>query len=196
MSVTVKGKRWKILHSLWIGWTFTLGFFNWVAFFYIGYRAKQKKWLLWGLFYSIPFVLAMGFGIGTGGEGTGLRWLGNLNVALTVLMGIMSIFHAFKVRKEYLVRLELTQDQGRTNDSLLKQRIATEGQNNSQELPLAPSRETAKLADAPTSSTLDHKVQSAPPTSETESASAAVPEQAMRRTSLGTNAESIVPLVS
>jgi hypothetical protein len=45
MSVTAKGKRWEILHSLWIGWTFTLGIFNWVAYFYIGIRARQRKWM-------------------------------------------------------------------------------------------------------------------------------------------------------
>ena len=35
MSVTAKGKRWETLHSLWIGWTFTFGLFNWIAFIYI-----------------------------------------------------------------------------------------------------------------------------------------------------------------
>ena len=57
LSVISKGKRWEILHSLWIGWTFTLGFFNWIAFLYIGLRAKQWKWVLWGLLYAMPFIL-------------------------------------------------------------------------------------------------------------------------------------------
>ena len=58
MSVTAKGKRWEILHSLWIGWTLTVFFYS-VAFFYIGFRTGQKKWIFWGLGYFAPFVLFM-----------------------------------------------------------------------------------------------------------------------------------------
>jgi len=50
MSITGKGKKREILHSLWIGWTFTLGFFNWIAFLSIGWRARQGKWIFWALF--------------------------------------------------------------------------------------------------------------------------------------------------
>lgn len=92
MSITAKSKRWETLHSLWIGWTFTLGFFNWIAFLYIGLRAGQMKWILWGLFYSVPFVLAVFLGmVGS-----------NLVIILTLVQGIASIIHAFKIRKEYL----------------------------------------------------------------------------------------------
>ena len=101
MSVTSKGRRWEILHSLWIGWTFTLGFFNWVAFLYIGLRARRARWAIWGVFYSVPFVLAMIFAGSPAFEG----WIGDLTVALTLLLGLISIFHAFRVRKEYLIRL-------------------------------------------------------------------------------------------
>lgn len=102
MSITPKGRRWEILHSLWIGWTFTLGFFNWIAFFYIGLRAKQLKWILWGLLYSVPFIV----------QGSVLEpetrdsTLGNLMIALQLILAVVSIVHAFKVRKEYLLRLE------------------------------------------------------------------------------------------
>lgn len=126
MSVTAKGRTWEVLHSLWIGWTFTLGFFNWVAFLYIGFRVKQRKWLLWALLYSVPFILAIGFGIGTAGQGVGPRWLGDLNVALTIVLGVISIFHAFRVRKEYLLRLEAAQYRSRRSDSVLKDRVAAE----------------------------------------------------------------------
>jgi hypothetical protein len=149
MSVTARGKRWEILHSLWIGWTFTLGFFNWVAFFYISYRAKQKKWLLWGLFYAIPFVLAMGFGIGSGGQGVNIGWLSDLTYFLTIVLGLMSILHAFKIRKEYLIRLESVQNQARTNESLLRERVATQYQTNDQGAPPASNREIPKVPNLP-----------------------------------------------
>ena len=127
MSITGKGKKWEILHSLWIGWTFTLGFFNWIAFLSIGWRARQGKWIFWALFYSVPFVLAMGFGIGTSGEPVSLRWLGDWNVTLTILLGIVSIFHAFKVRNEYLMRLADVQGTKRRREGILKRLLRNEG---------------------------------------------------------------------
>lgn len=102
MSITAKGKRWEILHSLWIGWTFTLGFFNWIAFLYIGLRARRRRWLLWGLFYALPFTLAM---LSPDLNSS----LGDLIVFLTLAMGVVGILHAFAIRREYLVRLEALQ---------------------------------------------------------------------------------------
>jgi hypothetical protein len=50
-------------HSLWIGWTFTLGFFNWLAFVYIGIRARHAAWTLAGFAYLMPLILtAAAFG--------------------------------------------------------------------------------------------------------------------------------------
>jgi hypothetical protein len=46
-------------HSLWVAWTFTAGFFNWVAFMYIGARARHITWALWGFFYMIPLALTI-----------------------------------------------------------------------------------------------------------------------------------------
>lgn len=100
MTITSKGPRWEILHSLWIVWTFTI-FFNWVGFFYIGFRTGQRKWILWGLFYSIPFIIAMLFVHSSYYQG----WLGSVHAALTLALGIASIIHAFLVRNEYLMRL-------------------------------------------------------------------------------------------
>lgn len=114
MSATKKGTRWEILHSLWIGWTFTLGFFNWIAFLYIGLRVDRKRWLLWGVFYSIPFILAMSLPDLNG-------WPGDLVVALTFIMGAMGIVHAFLIRKDYLSRLAKRQDERGTNRKLLRE---------------------------------------------------------------------------
>src|SRR5215211_3083571 len=97
-----KDKRWELLHSLWIAWTFTLGFFSWVAFAYIGLRAKHTRWILWALFYATPLIL---FAITV--QVTN-RWT-NLTLSATVVLGVVSVIHAFLVRKEYLLRLELLQ---------------------------------------------------------------------------------------
>ncbi len=122
MSTTSKGQRWEILHSLWILWTFTFGFFNWVAFFYIGIRAKQRKWILWGLVYAIPFILAMAFAESSAFDG----WIGNLTVTLTLILGIISIVHAFRIRKEYLLRLEALQRREVNSGATLRDRVNAE----------------------------------------------------------------------
>ena len=46
-------------HSLWVAWTFTGGFFNWLAFMYIGARARHIVWALWGFFYMIPLAITI-----------------------------------------------------------------------------------------------------------------------------------------
>lgn len=122
MFVTSRSKRWELLHSLWIGWTFTLGFFNWIAFFYIAFRARQKKWAVWGAIYTVPFILAMIFAGGDAFSG----WIGDLIIASILMLGVVSIVHAFWIRKEYLLRLDHRKQQARQDDTLLKQRLATE----------------------------------------------------------------------
>ncbi len=47
MLITKRGTWWEVLHSWWLLLTFALTAF--LAFFYIGYRAKNKKWLKYGL---------------------------------------------------------------------------------------------------------------------------------------------------
>jgi hypothetical protein len=100
---TSKGRRWELLHSLWIGWTFTLGFFGWLAFVYIGLRTRHSRWVLWAVLYATPLVLLLLFRPESG------SWQANLNVSATLALGVVSIVHAFLVRKEYLLRLELLQ---------------------------------------------------------------------------------------
>jgi hypothetical protein len=119
VAITSKGKRWEILHSWWIVLTFTLGFFNWVAFLYIGFRAKQRKWILWGLFYSISFVMMILFD----SQGRLPTWLQNLMFFLIVGLGIISILRAFLVRRGYLVRLEAVQREASEKESALKQHL-------------------------------------------------------------------------
>ncbi len=100
---TSKGRRWELLHSLWIGWTFALGFFSWLAFVYIGLRTRHSKWALCAVLYATPLILLLVFRPTSGG------WLANLTVSATLALGVVSIVHAFLVRKEYLLRLELLQ---------------------------------------------------------------------------------------
>ena len=99
MAVT-KGRRWEILHSLWVGWTFTLSLFNWVAFLYIGFRTRQWKWMLWALFYSAPLVTVIVSDRSIGPPANQPTWLMTATIFLFLGLGVVSIFHAFRVRKE------------------------------------------------------------------------------------------------
>ncbi len=53
---TSRGSTWEWLHSLWILWTFALGIFSWVAFFYVAFRTRRVRWFLWGLAYFAVFL--------------------------------------------------------------------------------------------------------------------------------------------
>jgi hypothetical protein len=46
-------------HSLWIAWTFTAGFFNWLGFVYVGVRARHAAWVLEGFAYLTPLLLTI-----------------------------------------------------------------------------------------------------------------------------------------
>jgi hypothetical protein len=84
--------RWWWRHSLWILWTFSLGFLNWVSFFYIGVRARSATWIASGFVYLLPVLLTLG-SIGTG-------WL-RYAVLLQLLGSAASVLHAFAARPHY-----------------------------------------------------------------------------------------------
>jgi hypothetical protein len=115
MSVTAKGKRWKTLHSLWIGWTFTFGLFNWIAFIYIGLRAKQWKWILWGVLYLVPTAVVILLLAADASAALGVP-----AVLLTFGVGVASIFHAFRVREGYLRHMEALEVGDATIDPALR----------------------------------------------------------------------------
>ena len=109
MFATSKGKDWRLRHSLWIAWTFALSFFSWLAFLYVGARTQRLRWKLWGLAYGVPpaFVIL----IPNDTAGADNSWLMNFFISLTVGCGLASIIHAFLIRREYLLRLEMIQQE-------------------------------------------------------------------------------------
>ena len=114
-SLTSKGKAWEYRNSLWMLWTLlTLGFLNYVSFFYIARKVKQKKWFRAGVVYSLFFIV---FALASDSFAT-----------IYIISWIVSIFHIFKIRTEYLLRLEAVQASGLKNRELdkLKETIARE----------------------------------------------------------------------
>jgi len=91
--VTRRGQyRWWWRHSLWVLWTFTLGFLNWVAFFYIGVRARSAAWIVSGFVYLLPVLFTLGT-IGTG--------LLRYALPLQLLVSAGSVLHALVARPHY-----------------------------------------------------------------------------------------------
>ena len=84
--------------SLWVVWTFTL-FFDWVAFLWIGFRAQNRRWLLWGIVYAIPFAALLALD-----EELYESWPGDLAVLAVLVLGVISIVHAIVVRPAYIVQ--------------------------------------------------------------------------------------------
>jgi hypothetical protein len=121
MSTTSKGTFWKIRKSWWILFTFTI-MFNWIAFFIIGSKVKHKKWKMYGALYSIPFILLMVFGDRY--ETNDWQW--DL-VGFSLIGGwIASMIHAFRIRKEYLFRLEAIELREPYEDYKLRGQIQSE----------------------------------------------------------------------
>ena len=84
--------RWWWRHSLWICWTFTLGFMNWLAFVYVGVRARHTPWILSGFAYLLPLILTI-LSIGTP--------LLQAAIVLQLLVAAGSVVHALYVRPYY-----------------------------------------------------------------------------------------------
>jgi hypothetical protein len=84
--------RWWWRHSLWIIWTFTLGFLNWVAFFYIGARARSVAWITAGFVYLLPVVATL--------ASIGTPWL-RFALAAQAVFAAGSVLHAFVARPHY-----------------------------------------------------------------------------------------------
>ncbi len=84
--------RWWWRHSLWIPWTFTAGFLNWVAFIYIGVRAKHLPWTLLGFVYLTPLVLTI-LAIGTP--------LFQAMIAVQLVVSAASVVNALYLRPYY-----------------------------------------------------------------------------------------------
>ncbi|WP_226681716.1 ComEA family DNA-binding protein [Sutcliffiella horikoshii] len=108
-SITNKGRKWELGNSIWILWTLVpFGFTNFIAFYYIGIRMKQWKWILAAFIYTIPFIGAM---VAPDSVPDG-HWMEDVIYSTLLTLWVISIFHAIKARSEYLIRLETWLDSG------------------------------------------------------------------------------------
>ncbi|EKF84964.1 helix-hairpin-helix domain-containing protein [Methanobacterium formicicum] len=140
---------WELINSWWIALTF--GFFvyiNWIAFIYIGITAKNRRWILFGVIYLIPAILIQIFAPSAPEQGMIVETNSLLGIILTLLfvMGIISIIHAFYLRKEYLLRLKTLKEM---RDNQFRQQIVEEYESNNANLSKtsknSPKREESEL---------------------------------------------------
>lgn len=129
MAITDKGKAWELRNSIWMLWAIlTFGFFNYISFFYISYRVKQKKWFIAGIIYSLLFILAIVAMDVISSE----HWFADLSLGAFLLGWIVSIVHVFRIRTEYLLRLEARFTTGQKDLEIqsLKEQIERENARN------------------------------------------------------------------
>jgi 5-bromo-4-chloroindolyl phosphate hydrolysis protein len=91
-KVTPQYTRFWWRHSAWILLTLSLGFLNWLAFVYIGLRARQSQWLIWGFVYLLPLAATVAT------TGSSFFWFA---LAFQIVVAVVSFVHAVAVRPRY-----------------------------------------------------------------------------------------------
>lgn len=106
-----RSTTWKFLHSLWIVLTFIpFASANFLAFLYVGFSARKRSWKLYGIIYFIIDMLCFSI------VNNALGVLGLLSV------WIFSIVHAFKIRKKFLIRLDVIKSYDAAVDDALRKK--------------------------------------------------------------------------
>jgi hypothetical protein len=98
-------RGWERQHSLWMIWLLTLGMLNGIAFLWIGYRVQERKWVIYGFLYLLPFMLLITLGF-IDSSLAGFFFI----VMIGVFIG--SLIHGFLVRRTYLWRLQQMEPPG------------------------------------------------------------------------------------
>ena len=98
--------RDRLRDSLWIAWTFTL-FLNWIAFLWVGFRARNGRWVAWACVYALPFIAMTAI---SDSDELYDSWPGDLAAVAWLSLGVVSIFHAFAIRRAYIARLRAMPD--------------------------------------------------------------------------------------
>jgi len=94
-NYTDRGKTWELANSWWILLTFPpIGMTSFIAFLYTGIKVKNQRWKIYGFIYLAVFILVIAFNIT------------DISAGIFLVLWIVSIVHAFKIRPAYLVQLD------------------------------------------------------------------------------------------
>lgn len=98
-NYTNRGNKWEWVNSWWILLTLSpLGIASFIAFFYVGYKVKHKKWRLFGFVYLGALTIVFS----TPDSGIG--------VLVGLSSWVISIIHAFRIRPAYLIQLDVLKE--------------------------------------------------------------------------------------
>ncbi|MBR3439204.1 MAG: helix-hairpin-helix domain-containing protein [Clostridia bacterium] len=122
-NITQQSTQWEMKNSLYILLAFIWA--GYVGFFYIGRKAKQKKWVITGLIYAVIIFVSF-FGMCWFPDHNEESVLYDISMAIVFFYWPVTLIHLFAVRKEYLLRLEALQAMGADTSSELKKRIKNE----------------------------------------------------------------------
>lgn len=140
-SITPLGKRWERLHSIWLIWLIFIykhGYLSFIAFFYIGIRAKKRKWIIAGFIYllgELGFLIMSYLDSVKGWDDIYFDW----TVAVFLFFCIVSWVHAFWVRREYLLVIaekeivKRKQKRSKDTEKNIQQTISTASQQKAME---------------------------------------------------------------
>jgi hypothetical protein len=98
-GITGRGRSWEVLHSWWVALSFVC--FAWIGFFYIGAKAKQKRWVYFGvLFFVLQFFgfIAAGTTKGNLQQVFTYIWIASYGAGIVL---------SFTERRRYLISLDL-----------------------------------------------------------------------------------------
>jgi DNA uptake protein ComE-like DNA-binding protein len=114
------GRKWELRNSLWLILVFII-LINWIAFFWIGLRAKQRKWVLFGCLYIVLCVVVPMTSVQEGIKEN--QMLSDSLMSAYLISWLISIIHAFLSRREYLIRRELIVTNRGAANSAYRQKI-------------------------------------------------------------------------
>lgn len=95
------GRGWQVSNSLWVLWTLGLGYTSWIAFAWIGLRAREPRWIAWAALYLVAAIALVVLNL-TPVQDTQIARDSAGLIAIAVLA--VSIPHALVARPGYLAR--------------------------------------------------------------------------------------------
>ena len=120
LNITKNGKTWERLNSLWVIWAF-IPTLHWIPFFWIGARAKQKKWVLFGWIYFVFGFISVLIAAQEGVQDIVI--IDNICACAYFISWIAAIIHVFIVRKEYLILREMVVENQELANHAYRQKI-------------------------------------------------------------------------
>lgn len=100
MPITNRGKKWEMMNSLWIIWSFIFPF-NSIGFFIIGFNTRNRKWKIIGGILLVTSGIILDYIAAILGTGKGFI------APIAIISYFVGIRLSLKYRVEYLVRRDV-----------------------------------------------------------------------------------------